>query len=628
MPYTTADADEAARFIIDRVGGDVRIAVPIGIGKPLLLVNALYRRAEADSRIRLSIFTGLTLTRPVFRSTLEERFAGPLLDRLFPTCPEALYVAARRRGRLPANITVNEFFLQAGIALGQPAVQQSYISLNYSHVARHLADAGTNVFAQVLAPAPGGGTERLSLGANTDVTLDMTAYIEARRKSGQPLAVAGEINDAMPYMPGPAEVAASDLDLLLAPGPPHYDLFAPPKEPVSLADHAMALHAATLIRDGGTLQIGIGAFADALAHALILRHTQNAEFRRLLQNLGTPLPEWAELTPFETGLYGCTELLVDGFLALIGAGVIKRAVPTSEGGEALVHAGFFVGNNEFYRTLRELPPAERARIVMSPISFTNTLHGDEVRKRRERQHARFVNTALTVTLLGAVSSDALDDSRVVSGVGGQHDLVAQAHDLAGARSIIAVRAVRRHGGRATSNIVWKHSNATVPRSLRDVVVSEYGIADLRGRSDRDCIAAMLAIADSSAQPRLQHEAEGIGKIEAGTALPAAARRNTAERIASALSPARNRGLLPVFPLGTEMTAAEQTLIGPLGVLKSASRMDIARCLLSGIGGSADDASTRAALERLGLAHPATIRDRILRAVVRGAMRAAQGQERT
>ena len=73
---------------------------------------------------------------------------------------------------------------------------------------------------------------------------------------------------------------------------------------------------------------------------------------------------------------------------------------------------------------------------MTAISFTNTLDGDEAAKRAQRRHARFVNTAMVATLLGAVSSDQLEDGRVVSGAGGQHDLVAMAHALEGARSII------------------------------------------------------------------------------------------------------------------------------------------------------------------------------------------------
>ena len=125
-----------------------------------------------------------------------------------------------------------------------------------------------------------------------------------------------ELNENLPYMPGEAEIERAQIDMVLEPAGPHYGLFAPPKQSVSLADYAMALNAATLIKDGGTLQIGIGAFSDALTHALVLRHRGNAAFRNLLDKLGTPLPEWAELDPFSVGLYGCSEILVDGFLAL------------------------------------------------------------------------------------------------------------------------------------------------------------------------------------------------------------------------------------------------------------------------------------------------------------------------
>ena len=88
---------------------------------------------------------------------------------------------------------------------------------------------------------------------------------------------------------------------------------------------------------------------------------------------------------------------------------------------------------------------------MTAISFTNTLDGDEALKRQQRRDARFVNTAMIVTLLGAASSDMLEDGRVVSGAGGQHDLVTMAQALDGARSIIAVRSTRQQGGSATSN---------------------------------------------------------------------------------------------------------------------------------------------------------------------------------
>jgi acyl-CoA hydrolase len=613
------DAERCAEAIVDRVGRDVRIAVPLGIGKPMLLVNALYRLAEADRSVRLSIFTALTLARPRLRSLPERRFVEPLLRRLFATYPEPLYATALREGRLAPNISVNEFFLQAGAWLGNAAMQRNYISLNYSHVARHLARIETNVFAQLVAPHAEGAT-RVSLASNTDVTLDMLPYIAARRSAHQPIVFAAEINGALPYMSGEAEIEHEAFDVILKPEGEAYALFAPPKEPVSLVDYAMALNAAALIKDGGTLQIGIGSFSDALTHALILRQRDNRAFRNLLQRLASPLPAARELEPFATGLYGCTEMLVDGFIALKDAGILSRRVTLPQGEKALLHAGFFIGSQAFYQRLREMPAEELRELRMTAVSYTNTLAGEAARKRAERVDARFVNTAMTATLLGAVSSDALEDGRVVSGVGGQHDLVAMAHDLAGARSIIVVRSTRRQGRRATSNIVWSYANATVPRSLRDVVITEYGIADLRGRSDRDTIAAMLNVADSAFQPRLRAQAVRAGKLEPTFSLPAHAVDNRPQRIEAALGPARRSGLLPAFPLGSEMNEVEQALIGPLLALKSAGYGELLRLLAAGIAPGETGVAERGALERLGLAAPATPAERAWRALILGALR--------
>src|SRR5207248_11426112 len=145
------------------------------------------------------------------------------------------------------------------------------------------------------------------------------------------------------------------------------------------------------------------------------------------------------------------------------------------------------------RALRETPPEQIARIQMMPVSFTNELYGDEVAKRRARVDARFVNNAMMATLMGAAISDGLDNGQVVSGVGGQYNFVAQAFALEGARSLLALEATRRAGARAQSNILWNYGHETIPRHLRDIFVTEYGVADTRGKSDADVIAAMLAL---------------------------------------------------------------------------------------------------------------------------------------
>jgi acyl-CoA hydrolase len=602
--------------------------VPIGIGKPNLLLNALYRLVENDRRLKMTIFTGLTLVRPMYRSSIEQRFVEPLLDRLFGSYPNLHYVEALRKGSLPSNVQIHEFFFQAGAWMSVLPAQQSYVSMNYTHVARHLARLGINVMAQLVAPHPNDGARRLSLSSNPDITLDLAPYIAERRKSGQPMAVVGEINSNLPFMPGHAEVAAADFDALLNPKGKHYDLFAPPKEPVPLADYAMALHASTLIKDGGTLQIGIGSFADALTHILILRHRRNSDFRALLAALGMPESLEAELSAFRQGLYGCSEMLVDGFLHLKKAGILKRRVSgparggVSEINDALVHAGFFVGSQAFYRELREMSPADLDDICMTAISFTNALYGDEALKRQHRRDARFVNTGMMATLLGAVSSDQLEDGRVVSGVGGQQDFVIMSHELEGARSIIAVRSTSRRGGGLKSNIVWSYGNATVPRQLRDIIVTEYGVADLRGKSDRDTIVEMLKVADSSAQAELTHAAIKARKLERSFEFPSAYRSNWPERIREALGPMRADGLLPLFPLGTEMTEAEQSLIAPLAMLKSGARLERLTAVLSGLNPRTPHPYHAAALERMGLRKPKGVKEWLIRAIVLGALRRA------
>ena len=619
-PSAFSDPARAAQAIVDKVGRRIVLAVPVGIGKPNLLLNALYALAAADPSIKLRILTGLSLVRPRYKSDLERRFVAPLIDRLFGSWPDLDYIEALRAGRLPPNVEVHEFFLQAGQWLDNPGMQQCYASLNYSHVSAHLVREGVNVLAQLVAPHTSGDGGRVSLSSNPDVALDLKPYVEARRRSGQPIVLAGEINANLPYMPGAAEVMLGEFDIVLDPPQPYFALFAPPKEPVSLADYAMALHASTMIKDGGTLQIGIGSFADALCHALVLRQTRNSEFRGLIAKLGAPLQQGAELAPFDAGLYGCSEMLVDGFLTLRRAGVLKRRVD-ADGRKTLIHAGFFLGSKAFYDELKALPPEALEEIAMSPISFTNTLDGDFAGKVAQRRHARFVNTALVLTLLGAASSDGLDDGRVVSGIGGQADFVLQAFSLPEARSIIAARATRMAGaGKVTSNLMWRYANASIPRQLRDVYVTEYGIADVRGRSDREVVEAMLAIADSRFQPQLQRDAAAVGKLPKEFELPAHATNNSPAAIQEALGAARASGLLPVFPCGTEMTDTEQALLPALGALRSASALKLAQLLWAGWRASGSDQRAAAALGRLALAAPANWRERAMATLVTGAMR--------
>ena len=95
---------------------------------------------------------------------------------------------------------------------------------------------------------------------------------------------------------------------------------------------------------------------------------------------------------------------------------------------------FYLGSKDLYRWLRELPPEQVRGIGMTRVSHINELYGgSEALEREQRRDARFFNTCMMMTALGAAVSDGLADGRVVSGVGGQYNFVAMAHALPEAR---------------------------------------------------------------------------------------------------------------------------------------------------------------------------------------------------
>jgi acyl-CoA hydrolase len=568
-------------------------------------------------------------------------------------------------------------------------------------VARDVAAQGVNVIAQLVAKRSVEGHTEYSLGSNPDVTLDLLEHLAPQRRAGRDVVVIGEINRQMPFMFGPAAVAAETFDALIEHPRYDYDLFAPPNQGLHTADYAIGLYGARLVRDGGTLQIGIGELGDAVVYGLQLSHQQNLEFREMLQGLkaaercGAVLDANGDASPFEAGLYGCTEMFVGGFLDLYRSGVLRRRVyadvriqqllnqgtvserideeflaalanggfvsplsaadfavlqdigvfrrdcrysdgriENSEGqitaatlntaagrrnllalcagrqlsGGTLLHGAFFLGPRGFYAALRDLPEAELRQFSMCAVSFVNQLDGvDQALKIAQRRHGRFLNSTMMMTLLGAAVSDGLADGRVVSGVGGQYNFVAMAHSLPDARSILTLRSTREKNAKITSNILWNYGNTTIPRHLRDIVVTEYGVADLRGLSDQDAIAAVLNIADSRFQDALKREAQAAGKLRSDYQIPELHRNNTPRALEERFILARARGLFSEFPFGTDLTHEEIVLAKALSRLKERTagawpRVKAASRAAASLG---TPSAVRPYLERMSLNAPKT-----------------------
>lgn len=598
------DENALAQEIIKRTGGVIRLALPLGVGKPVTLVNALVQAACDDPDIELAIFTALTLERPAPSTDIRRRFLQPAMDRLFGAYPDQLYAQMLRDDRLPPNIKVNEFFLMAGRWLGVTAAQQAYIAANYTHALDVLVAQRPNVLMQLVAESDG----RFSLSSNTDISSDL---FRSRARGEMDFLAVFETNPQLPFMEGEgATLGPDDVDMVLDPPEP-FELFSAPRRPLDQADHAIGLHVSRLVPDGGTLQIGIGALGDTVAHALLLR--DRGEVGAIQADCPFPVaPDPGG--SFQSGLYAVTEMLVGGILALFDEGVIRREVDG-----IAIHAGFFVETRDFYARLREMPSSRRNKIAMVPVSFTNALYGNEADKRAARKDARFINGAMQVSALGDVMSDSIGGGQVVSGVGGQFNFVEQAFALEDGRAIIALAATRMSDGSLKSNIRWDVDSVTVPRHMRDIVVTEYGIADLRGKPDADVIDALLRITDSRFQDDLVTQAKAAGKLPQTYRIGQSYRDNKPETVARWLRP--HRATLPDFPFGSDFDDIERVLLPALKELKdlSPSLAGKLRLLLSSLGGSAHPQES-AAMARMGYEGDKGLTARALRGALRRSQR--------
>ncbi|RDS80408.1 acetyl-CoA hydrolase [Dyella monticola] len=636
------DTDACARLIVERLGADLRIAAPLGLGKPHGLLNALYSLMLADTWRSMTLYTALSLMRPHAKGRLQTRFLAPFVERHFGAdCVDPQYALDQLQDTLPPNVAIHEFYMQSGALLHSGSAQRNYISQNYTHVARDLVVQDINLLVQLVSRRDTPAGTHYSLSCNPDLTLDFLDRVKAAGKA-RPLCVA-VVHPALPYIGGEAEVPQDFFDIELAPVP-SAPLFSVPRLPLDVAEYALGMHASALVKDGGCLQIGIGVLSDALVKGLLLRQQDNVAWRRILVTLDphgathTLAGRIGGLGGFRAGLYGCSEMIMDGLMHLAKAGVIKRRswdnlaleraaaagrLPDDVPGGHYLRGAFFLGSRDLYDWLETTVGSDPDAIDMCRVSNVNQLYGDhQALAMLQRRGARFFNTCMMSTLLGAAISETLEDGHVVSGVGGQYNFVAMAHELPDGRSVLLQRATRAGRGGVETNIRWHYGQCTIPRHLRDIVVSEYGVADLRGKSDSECIEAMLAISDARFIDVLAAQAKSHGKLAADFRIPEAWRQHHPDALHKALAKPMRKGVLPTFPFGSDFTEVEQRLLPALEWLQSSSATWKGRWqLLKALWQPGEAvAHEPAALERMGLAVPASAVDLLYRRLLQAALR--------
>ncbi|WP_185964436.1 acetyl-CoA hydrolase/transferase C-terminal domain-containing protein [Aliikangiella marina] len=685
--------------LIQTVGKNIIMAAPLGAGKANHILNEIYLRAKNDPSINFTLLTALTLQVPKAKSFIEKQFMGPFLQRVFKNYPNLTFENDRLNQSLPDNVKIIEFYYKAGQFKDNAYGQQNYLSSNYTHVARDVFNRGVNVICQQVCHGSIDDEAVLSLSCNPDISIDLVNLLKA---NGREFVTIGQTNQDLPFMYGESIVPLNFFDILVDNRELDYAVFAPPKMAIPDVDYMIGLHASSLIKDNGEIQIGIGSLGDALVYGLGLRQENNDLYRKVLKELEIDrlsfpvIEQCGETEEFNIGLFASTEMLVDSFASLYQKGILKKKVYDSvilqrllnegeiseefdesifdvlqqhkaisqklsiedveflkeygiirsginfqEGrlitqdnqilsndiheldrnlviGErlrngAVAHGGFFLGPRSFYDFLKDLPVEERKLFRMRKISQINQLYGHEEIDRLQRVNGRFINTCMKVSLNGQACSDALEDYNQISGVGGQYNFVAMAHELPDARSVLQLRSFRTNAeGKLESNIVFNYANCTIPRHLRDIVITEYGIADLRSKTDEEVASALIQIADSRFQAMLISQAKKANKLPNNFQLDKRFTNNYPQRYLPVLKAFKSQGLFKPFPLGHDFTQEELEIGKGLKKLKAlqSNKIKFYQFLLSAIFSTGKKSKYQSHLKRMNLDNPQNSKEKV------------------
>ena len=286
-----------------------------------------------------------------------------------------------------------------------------------------------------------------SLGVASDYTMQAIESADV---------VLAEVNDQVPYVYGDTLVNIKDMDAIVETSHP---LAESASGKIGPAEEAIGKYCAELIEDGATLQLGIGAIPDAVLAQL-----------KGKKNLGIH-----------------SEMIADGVVDLVEAGVINGSEKTLDKGKIMVT--FLMGTKKLYDFVNNNPD-----VILKPVDYVN--HPEVV-----AQCAKMVsiNSCMQVDFMGQVVSDSIG-IRQFSGVGGQVDFVrgaAMSHDKKGIAIIAMPSVAKKKDGTMISKIVpYIDEGAAVTTSRNDVdyIVTEYGIAPLKGRNLKDRARMLIEIA--------------------------------------------------------------------------------------------------------------------------------------
>lgn len=295
-----------------------------------------------------------------------------------------------------------------------------------------------------------------SLGVANDYMLEAARHARV---------VVAEVNDQAPWTYGGEALSQLRIDYIVRTSRPVLEV---PVPPVGEVEKRIAAHAGRFIEDGAVLEMGIGAIPNAILSTL-----------RDRRDLG-----------IHSGMIG------DSVMELVEAGAVSNALKPIDRG--IITTGVLIGTSRLYRFANANPS-----LHLRPVSHT---HDPRVLGRFEKFIA--INSAIEVDLTGQVNAEVMGKD-YVGAVGGQVDFVRAACRSNGGRSIIALPSTARNNTVNRIMVQLSGGITTTPRSDADIIVTEWGAAELRGQTVSERVRRMIEIAHPDFRESLEREAHGL-----------------------------------------------------------------------------------------------------------------------
>ena len=373
----------------------------------------------------------------------------------------SLFLSPISEAKLKSNFRFNALFVGPEVREAVRSGRADYTPANLSEMASLLEEGIIHVDYALIQVAPPDENGDCSLGVSVDIT-----------KSAAKAAhfVIAQVNPRMPVTYGDSMVHVSDIDAFVMKEEPLLEWHRPKEDSEEI--QAIGRHVAALVDDGSTIQIGYGSIPDAV-----------------LQSLGEKK---------DLGVH--TEMFSDGLIELIDKGVVTGRKKNYHPGKVV--ASFVLGSSKLYDLINH-----NDMFKFFPSSYTNN-------PCTIRQNKRMVaiNSALSVDLTGQVCADQLEHD-FYSGIGGLADFMRGASMSKGGKSIIALPSTAQQG--AISRIVSvlpEGSAVTVNRCDVHYVVTEQGIAELRGQTIGQRALELIEIAHPKFRVALLNEAKRLGYV--------------------------------------------------------------------------------------------------------------------